>query len=125
MADILTPEQVAVFRGWADMSPIVAAYALRTALAETLDSNEALREQLAKVRELREFNKKQLAEARAACTAASQSRASVVIALQEAEADVLALVKAFQSVYVNHSGREVRSTVLARPGVKRVMGERC
>ena len=46
MADILTPEQVAKFRRWADMGSLVAAYALRGALAEALDSHETLCERL-------------------------------------------------------------------------------
>jgi len=43
--------------------------------------------------------------------------------LAEAQADMRALVKAFRAVYVNRSGREVRSTALARPGVKRLTEE--
>jgi len=48
---ILTPDRVAQFRRWADMKALVSAYALRGALAETLDSNEALRQQLDEAQE--------------------------------------------------------------------------
>jgi len=64
--------------------------------------------------------KEELAEAQAACTAASQSRANIVIALQEAEADMRALLE-IRCIHPLSLAWKKAPEVLARPGVKRVM----
>jgi len=67
--------------------------------------------------------REQLVEARAACTAASQSRANVVIALQEAEANMRALLE-IRCIHPTSLAWKKTPEVLARPGMKQMMEEK-
>jgi len=114
MVDILTPDRIAIFRGWVDMSLMVDACTLRGALAEALDSHEVLEADRdswqATVEEAMDKNvNKSLTQRH------EMREASLKEQLAKAHADVLALANELREF------EDLRFSVLTRPSVKQLL----